>query len=179
MNITDLVKKVAPWMGAALGGPGPLGVMAIQAAAKALGATEETIESVQKAITGATPEQLLSLKQSDQEFALRMQELGFKNSAELEKIAADDRDSARKMQMANKSTMPAIISAGLLASFAGTLIALMSVPIPLDNRDMIIYMVGQLSGFAGSAVAFWLGTTRQSEEKTHMLNDKVKKDVAI
>jgi len=167
MDWTKIIATVAPWIGTAIGGP--LGGMAVEAAANALGLTDKTVEAVKGAIMGASPETLLALKEADQNFALQMQSLGFQNIKDLEAIAAADRDSARKMQMENKSFMPAVITAGVLASFAGTLVALLFIPIPSENRDLIIYMIGQLSGFAGSAVAFWLGTTRQSEEKTRML----------
>lgn len=167
MEWTKIIATVAPWIGTAIGGP--LGGMAVEAAANALGLSDKTVEAVKSAVMGASPETLLALKEADQNFALQMQSLGFQNIKDLEAIAAADRDSARKMQMENKSFMPAVITAGVLSSFAGTLVALLFVPIPDANRDLIIYMIGQLSGFAGSAVAFWLGTTRQSEEKTRML----------
>lgn len=167
MDWTKIIATVAPWIGTAIGGP--LGGMAVEAAANALGLSDKTMEAVKGAVMGANPETLLALKEADQRFALQMQSLGFAQIKDLEAIAAADRDSARKMQMENKSFMPAVITAGVLASFAGTLVALLFIPIPSENRDLIIYMIGQLSGFAGSAVAFWLGTTRQSEEKTRML----------
>ncbi len=167
MDWTKIIATVAPWIGTAIGGP--LGGMAVEAAANALGLSDKTIEAVKGAVMGASPETLLALKEADQRFAMQMQSLGFQNVKDLESIAAADRDSARKMQMENKSFMPAVITAGILASFAGTLVALLFIPIPTENRDLIIYMIGQLSGFAGSAVAFWLGTTRQSEDKTRML----------
>ena len=167
MDWTKIIATVAPWIGTAIGGP--LGGMAVEAAANALGLSDKTVEAVKGAVMGASPETLLALKEADQNFALQMQSLGFQNVKDLEAIAAADRDSARKMQMENKSFMPAVITAGILSSFAGTLVVMFFIPIPLANRDMIIYMVGQLSGFAGSAVAFWLGTTRQSEDKTRML----------
>ncbi|MDB5994586.1 MAG: hypothetical protein JWP42_1722 [Pseudomonas sp.] len=167
MDWQALIKTVAPWIGTALGGP--LGGLAIEAAANAMGIGEKTTDAVKQALSGVTPEQMLALKQADQAFALQMQALGFKETTDLESIAAGDRASARGMQIANKSFMPAVISAGLLSSFIGMSVALLYIPIPTSNRDMIIYMIGQLSGFAGSAVAFWLGTTRQSEDKTRML----------
>lgn len=167
MDWKNIIATVAPWIGTAIGGP--LGGMAVEAAANALGLSDKTVDAVKGAIMGASPETLLALKEADQNFALQMQSLGFQNVKDLEAIAAGDRDSARKMQMENKSFMPAVITAGILSGFAGTLVVMFFVPIPVANRDMIIYMVGQLSGFAGSAVAFWLGTTRGSEDKTRML----------
>jgi len=167
MDWKNIVATVAPWIGTAIGGP--LGGMAVEAAANALGLSDKTVEAVKGAIMGASPETLLALKEADQNFALQMQSLGFQNVKDLEAIAAGDRDSARKMQMENKSIMPAVITSGILSSFIGMGLVLFFIPIPDPNRDQIIFMLGQLSGFTGSAIAFWLGTTRQSEDKTRLL----------
>ncbi len=167
MDWKKVVSTVAPWIGTALAGP--FGGMAVEAAANALGLNDKTIDAVKGAIMGASPETLLALKEADQNFALQMQSLGFQNVKDLEAIAAADRDSARKMQMENKSVMPAVITSGILSSFIGAGLALFFIPIPDPNRDQVIFMLGQLSGFTGSAIAFWLGTTRQSEDKTRLL----------
>lgn len=164
---TTIVKTVAPWIGTALGGP--LGGMAVEAAANALGVSEKTTDAVKAAISGATPEQMLALKQADQAFALQMQALGFKQVTDLEAIAAGDRDSARKMQIANKSFVPALLTCFVVGAFVATLVLLLKFDVPTTNRDIVVYMIGQLSGGFTSALAFWLGTTRQSEDKTHLL----------
>lgn len=167
MSIGDILRTVAPWIGTALGGP--LGGMAVEAAANALGVSEKTAGAVKAALTGATPEQMLALKKADQEFSLQMQALGFKQVADLEAIAAGDRKDARAMQVANRSKVPAALTWILVVSFVGTLVALFQLNVPTNNRDIVVYMVGQLSGFTAAAVAFWLGTTRQSQEKTDLL----------
>lgn len=167
MDFTSIVKTVAPWIGTALGGP--LGGMAVGAIADALGLSDKTTDAVKQALSGATPEQMLALKKADQEFAARMQELGFKNIETLEKIAADDRDSARRMQTATPSLMPAILTVFIWALFGITLVVLFTVVIPSGNRDLIVYMCGQLAGAAMGCLAFWVGTTRQSENKTNLL----------
>ena len=167
MDWKAIVGTVAPWIGTALGGP--LGGMAVEAAANALGISEKTTDAVKAAISGASPEQMLALKKADQDFALQMQTLGFKQVADLEAIAAGDRKDARAMQVANKSPVPAILTWFLVLSFVGTLVGLFSLTVPPTNRDIVVYMVGQLSGFTAAAVAFWLGTTRQSENKTELI----------
>lgn len=51
MDFNALIKTVAPWIGTALAGP--LGGMAVTAAADALGLSDKTVDSVKQAITGA------------------------------------------------------------------------------------------------------------------------------
>lgn len=108
MDWKSIVSTVAPWIGTALGGP--LGGLAVSAIADALGLSENTTEAIKTAVSGASPEQMLALKKADQEFALRMQELGFKQIADLEAIAAADRKDARDMQKTARSPIPALLS---------------------------------------------------------------------
>ena len=167
MDWTKLVSTVAPWIGTALGGP--LGGMAVEAAANALGLTDKTVDSVKQALAGVTPDQMLALKKADQDFALQMQALGFKNTADMEAIAAGDRDSARRMQTSKPSPVPALLTCFVVGAFTATLVLLLKFDVPATNRDIVVYMIGQLSGGFTSALAFWLGTTRGSGRKTELL----------
>lgn len=167
MDWTKLVSTVAPWIGTALGGP--LGGMAVEAAANALGLSDKTVDSVKQALAGVTPDQMLALKKADQDFALSMQALGFKNVADMEAIAAGDRDSARRMQTAKPSPVPALLTCFVVGAFTATLVLLLKFDVPATNRDIVVYMIGQLSGGFTSALAFWLGTTRDSGRKTELL----------
>lgn len=172
MDWQDVVKTVAPWIGTALGGP--LGGMAIEAIANAIGVSEKTTERLQQAIQGMTPDEALALKKADQDFAIQMQSLGYKNIVDLEKIAADDRDSARKMQMAVQSRMPATLTCGVGAAFGMVLLVLFWVPIPEGNRDVVVYMCGQLAAAFAACLAYWVGTTRSSENKTGIIATRTK-----
>lgn len=167
MDWMKLVSTVAPWIGTALGGP--LGGMAAEAAANALGLSDKTVDSVKQALAGVTPEQMLALKKADQDFAVSMQALGFKNVADMEAIAAGDRDSARRMQTAKPSPVPALLTCFVVGAFTATLVLLLKFDVPATNRDIVVYMIGQLSGGFTSALAFWLGTTRDSGRKTELL----------
>lgn len=167
MDWMSLIKTVAPWIGTAIGGP--LGGMAVEAAATALGVSDKTTDALKQALSGVTPEQMLSLKQADQAFALQMQALGFKNVADLESIAAADRANAREMQVAKPSFVPALLTCFVVGAFTATLILLLKYDVPVTNRDIVVYMIGQLSGGFTSALAFWLGTTRESGRKTELL----------
>jgi hypothetical protein len=167
MDWKTIISTVAPWIGTALGGP--LGGMALEAAVNALGVSDKTAEGLKQALSGATPDQMLALKKADQDFALQMQALGFKQVADLEALAAGDRDSARKLQSAVPSRVPALLTCFVVGAFTATLILLLRFDVPATNRDIVVYMIGQLSGGFTSALAFWLGTTRESGRKTELL----------
>lgn len=101
---------VAPALATALGGP-----LAGQAVAvlgqKLLGKPNATHEEVDAAIVGATPDQLLALKKEDHDFAEKMKAAG----VDLRRIAAQDRDSARKSNAA--SVAPHVLTGLLLVVF--------------------------------------------------------------
>ncbi|MCZ2917051.1 hypothetical protein NYY62_19165, partial [Acinetobacter baumannii] len=73
--------------------------MAVTAAADALGLSEKTETALKTALSGASPADLLAIKQADQAFQAKMQELGFQNIKDMESIAAADRDSARNREI--------------------------------------------------------------------------------
>lgn len=167
MDWKSIIGAVAPWIGTALGGP--LGGMAIEAAANALGISEKTTDAVKQALSGATPEQMLALKSADQSFALQMQALGFKQITDLEAIAAGDRKDARAMQISAPSRVPSLLTCFIVVSFTVTLGLLMKFDVPMTNRDIVVVMIGQLSAGFGLALAFWLGTTRDTARQAEML----------
>ncbi len=167
MDFTTIIKTVAPWIGTALGGP--LGGMAVEAAANALGLSDKTIDSVKQAIAGATPEQMLALKQADQAFSLQMQALGFKQVVDLEALAAGDRADARKMQVTKPSPIPAVLSLLVTAGYFAILIGMMVGWFKVSDSQALLIMLGSLGTAWGSVMAFWFGTTRDSARKTDLL----------
>lgn len=167
MDWTKLVSTVAPWIGTALGGP--LGGMAVEAAANALGLSDKTVDSVKQALAGATPEQMLALKKADQDFALQMQTLGFKQIADMEALAAGDRKDARSMQVSKPSPVPALLSIGVTLGYFGILIGMMLGWLKVDNSQALLLMLGSLGTAWGAVMAFWFGTTRDSGRKTELL----------
>lgn len=167
MDWKTVVKTVSPWIGTAIGGP--LGGMAVEAAASALGLSEKTTDAVKQAISGATPEQMLALKQADQEFALQMQALGFKQVTDLEALASGDRKDARAMQIAQRSWVPAALSIIVTIGYFGILIGMMLDWLKVSDSQALLLMLGSLSTAWGVVMAFWFGTTSDSARKTELL----------
>lgn len=167
MDWQALIKTVAPWIGTAIGGP--LGGMALEAAANALGISEKTTDAVKQAISGTTPEQMLAVKNADQAFALQMQSLGFKRVADLEAIAASDRKDARGMQVAQRSNVPAILSIVVTFGYFGILLGMMLDVLKVSDSQALLIMLGSLGTAWGMVMAFWFGTTSDSGRKTDLL----------
>lgn len=169
MDWQSLIKTVAPWIGTAIGGP--LGGMAVTAAANALGIPDKTIEAVKAAIAGATPEQILALKNADQSFALQMQDLGFKNIQALEKIAADDRASARDREIkTGDSATPRVLAVAITLGFFGVLILLLLNGKPTAGGDALMIMLGALGAAWTGVVQYFFGSSSGSVAKNQILD---------
>ena len=167
MDFTKLLATVAPWIGTAIGGP--LGGLAITAAANALGLTDKTTDALKTALGGATPEQMLALKQADQAFSVQMQALGFKQISDLEALAAGDRKDARAMQVSKPSHVPAALSTLVTAGYFGILLGIMRGWLVIDDSQALLLMLGSLTTAWGAVMAYWFGTTRDSGRKTELL----------
>jgi hypothetical protein len=169
MDWQAIVKTVAPWIGGALGGP--LGAVAVNAAAQALGVSDKTVDAIKNAISGATQEQLLALKEADNAFSLQMQELGFKNAEALEKIAADDRASAREREIkTGDSLTPRILAILISAGFFGVLGLLLVNGKPAEGGDALLLMLGALGAAWGCVVNYFFGSSSGSAAKNQMLD---------
>jgi len=157
----EWLAQIAPGIATALGGP--LAGLAVSAISKALGIDEK---EVQNTIDSGklSAEQLASLKQAEIELQAKAQELGL----DFEKLAVDDRKSARDMQTATKSSIPAILAIGVTIGFFGILFGLMT-----DNvtkSDALLLMLGSLGTAWTAIVSFYFGSSASSQNKDEMLH---------
>lgn len=168
----SLVKTVAPALATALGGP--LAGVATQAIAKAvLGEGNENADEavVAEAIRTASPETLLKLKEAEFEFKKRMAELG----VDLEKLAVQDRSSAR--QMAALNMKPQILLTFLFISIYFAVSSATMYFLFEDgevNKEILVLVSTLLGVFTGEVpriMAFWFGSSTGSKEKTARLGN--------
>ena len=109
-------------------------------------------------------EQMMSLKQAEMDLQAKAQELGL----DFEKLATDDRKSARDMQINTKSIVPAILAIGVTVGFFGILIGLMT-----DNvtkSDALLLMLGSLGTAWTAIVSFYFGSSASSQNKDDLLH---------
>lgn len=176
MDLSDILKKAAPWLAAAAAGPAGLAGMAIKTAAEVLGASDETTDAVTAALAGATPEQMAALKQADNDFKARMQELGLKSIADMEALAVADRKDARAMQITKPSPMPALLSGLVTLGYFAILIGMMTGWLKVSDSQALLIMLGSLGTAWGMVMAFWFGTTSGSARKTDLLAQSAPSD---
>ena len=167
MDWKKIIATVAPWIGTAL--TGPLGGMAVEAAASALGLTDKTTDAIKTAIAGATPEQMLALKQADQTFALQMQKLGYDNIEKLAALAVENTKDARAMQVATRSPVPGILAFLITVGFFGILIGMMAGWLKTTDNQALLIMLGALGAAWGAVVNYFFGSSADSGRKTELL----------
>ncbi len=170
----ELVGKVAPMLGTALGGP--LAGTAVAAIGKALGLGDDAEESqVEQTLAKTTPEQLIALKQAEADFKLRMAELGFKSETDLAKLAADDRANARAREIALRDWMPKLLGLIVTVGFLGLLLFLMlrRPGQELVNKDLLNVMLGALATAWASIINYYFGSSAGSDKKTELLGKQM------
>ena len=167
MDFTQIIKTIAPWIGTAIGGP--FGDIAVDAACSIFGLSDKTTDSLKKAISGATPEQLKALKDADQTFALKMQELGFAQVKDLEQISMEDRKSARDLLVQIRSWVPAALSVMVTLGYFGVLSCMLFGHTQGADQQVMNIMLGSLTTAWATVLAFWFGTTSNSAQKTELI----------
>jgi hypothetical protein len=153
---------VAPVLATALGGP--LAGQAAAAIATALGLGPDSEEAaVAQAVAKASPEQLLALRSADNQFKLEMEKLG----VELERIAADDRKSARDREAAVRDWTPRVL--GVVAVLSFLLYAVWATHLD-PSVGTINLVIGWLGGIATSVMTYYFGSSAGSARKTEQMD---------
>lgn len=167
-SVGGFISKIMPWIGAAATGNVPALIsMAAATVSKAVGKpVASSADSIAAAISGATPEQLLALKEADNDFAVKMQAMGFADVESLAKIAADDRADARARQVAMKDQIPAVLAFIVTLGFFGMLVCMWKFPPPAENKDLLLVMLGALGSAWASIIAFYFGSSSGQEKMT-------------
>lgn len=151
-------------VGAVLSGGATLPATALRIISKELtGVETDNIDLVEKAVNNATPSQLLKLKQANNDFVIKKMQL---QNEELANQRVDTQN-ARKEHKGHWMTWLLPLLMYCLFSFLSY--ALMKFAIPEENRDLLIFMTGQVSGFMAAGVTYWLGSSRGSAEKSSRL----------
>jgi hypothetical protein len=171
MDFMKIIGAVAPTLATAVGGP--IGGMAMKFITDALGIPgDASKDDMAKAISNATPDQLLALKNAENDFAVRMKELDI----DLERIASSDRDSARKRETQVRDWMPRILAFTIVAGFMATVFLVLLGVVEGMKDPLMATTVGTLIGFVSAkceqVVAYYFGSSSSSQQKTALLAEK-------
>jgi len=157
----EWLTQIAPSIATALGGP--LAGLAVTAISKALGIDEKDVQSTIDS-GKLTADQLASLKQAEIELQAKAQELGLN----FEKLAVDDRKSARDLQASTKSIVPPLLALLVTVGFFGILFALMMGY--AQKSDELMIMLGSLGTAWTGIIGFYFGSSAGSQHKDELLH---------
>jgi len=158
-----LLGQVAPTIATALGGP--IAGMAVRAVSMALlGHENGNMDDLSNALAMATPDQVTALKKIDSDFKVQMKSLDI----DLDKLAVDDRVSARDMQTNVHSKLVPTLAVLIVASFISVVIGTLMGYSKIDSA-LAGSLVGYLSAKAEQVVSFYFGSSNGSQNKDMML----------
>ena len=157
----DWLTQLAPTIATALGGP--LAGMAVSAVSKAIGCTPEEVQNViSSGKLDAT--QVAAIQQAELELKKQAQAMNL----DFEKLANDDRKSARDMQTITRSFIPPLLAIGVTLGFFGILFGLMYGQIA--HAPQIDIMLGSLGTAWTGIIAFYFGSSASSQNKDQLLH---------
>lgn len=148
----------APLLGGALFGPAGAAVGSIIAAQFGV-SPDATPDQVMTAIDAAGPDAALKLRKIETDHVERLQEL------ENERLRIETADVQNARNVHQHHWMPSVITMVMCAMFGCIVGALFIWAIPGENKDIVVYMAGQVSGLLASCVVYWVGSTRASANK--------------
>lgn len=165
MEFKKIIGTITPFIGSLIGGP--FGAAATKIISKVLldddsGNEEEILE----AISTASPEKLKELKKVDNEYKIRMAEIGITEK----KIEQLDRSNARNREIKTGSVIPATLSIFLTAGFFGVLALLIFHPMKQEVSQIIDIMLGSLGTAWISCITYYFGSSSGSNLKTLLMS---------
>lgn len=167
MSWKDTLSAIAPTLATALGGP-LAGAATKFLAGNLLGDDAPTddksiLKNIEQAVLGASPEQLVEIKNLDHEFKVEMKKLDI----DVFKITADDKKNAR--QEHKQSIMPAVLSCTLSFIVALIVYMLFYIEPPKGAREVLFMLLGVVVKEWGGSMQYWFGTTRSSSDKNKFI----------
>jgi hypothetical protein len=153
----SIVKTIAPVLGTALGGP-MAGAATKFIADKFLGNPNASEDEIANAIASSSPDQLLKLKELDNDFTLEMKRL----DVDVYKLELQDKDSARKREMEVKDWTPAILAYSLSMGFFLIVWKLLSDG-SISESDQIILTT--ISNLFLLALSYYFGSSSKDKSK--------------
>ena len=161
-RIADAVADAAPTVAAALGGP--LAGAAADALRRVIlgeeaGAADDA--ALADIVLARDPQTLLALRRAEHDFKRAVMNA----QADAQRIAAGDRDSARRREMAVRDRTPMLLGTAVIAGFFASLGLMLYRELPQGAEPAFAIMLGALSTMTGAVVNYYFGSSAGSKAK--------------
>jgi len=171
-DVLDPIRKIAPMIAGAVGGP--YASVAVSALSNIiLGKPDGTEEEVVDVLSSGNPEVLFKLKQAEEDFKIKMKELGIKE----DELIVEDRMDAREREIKTKDKMVPIFAGIVLLGFFATVGYVLSGYVDLSGQTGAIAgtLIGYVSAKAEQVIAYYFGSSKGSSDKNNIFNDLINK----
>lgn len=163
-RLRQAIAEAAPTLARALGGPLAGSAVALISQA-VLGRREEDPGALSEALATASPEAWAALREAD----LAFQQSVLEATTEEQRIAHQDRASARAREMALRDHVPGFLAFAVVAGFFGVLATMLIADIPTGAETEFSIMLGALATMAASVMNYYFGSSAGSRAKTQLL----------
>ena len=159
-----IIESLAPTVATALGGP--FAGAAVTHLESALGlAPGSGAAAVEKTILAGNPDDLAKVQIAETNLKATLASLGVQE----DQLRYADVDSARKREMAVRDYTPEVLLYMSTALVGGAMYMLMTVQVPARNEPLVYSLVGALGVVWTTAVAYFVGSSKGSAEKTQAM----------
>jgi hypothetical protein len=176
-GVKGIFSKIMPFISAAAPLGGPAGVLAASVLGKVLGSTdnpakvEPTANGIAAALSQISQDPVLieKAREAEQQFQLQLKQLDIHSVEELEKLSADDRDSARKREVAVRDKMPGLLAGLSVVSLMFCICLIAFVHLPDGAKEALLLLIGFVGASYKDVYAYYFGSSAGSDRKTDLL----------
>ena len=154
-KIKNIVSSLAPTLCAAIGGP--LGGQAGQILSQVLG-VKNSPPDIENAINNLTAEQMVELKKAEKDFQLKMKEY------EIDIYALETKDIQNAREKFSGDWTPKFLGSLTVVGFIGYIFMITAYPIDDASDDIVMLILGYLSGIASAVISFYFGSSNKDRK---------------
>jgi len=164
-KILGVLANISTPLATALGGP--LAGSAVKFLADKFTDGDET--QIETFIAGASPQDMADLQKAGIEYKEKMLEAG----VDLERIAAQDRDSAREMAMKTSLVPQILLAIVFTLGYFGIVYGLLTgvLVLPEGTKELVAALIGVLTAGVIKVLDFFLGSSAGSKAKTDAMRN--------
>ena len=175
MGAKAFLSKAFPFLSvAATALGGPIGAAGASMLGAALGKEVKPADLEAELVKlAATEEGRLKAAQIEQDFKLQMERLGLGHVEELERLAAADRDSARKREIQTGDIWtPRILATVVVSAWVTIQSILLFHIVSSDMRDLVSRLLGTLDAALLLVLSYYFGSSSGSTRKNELMHQK-------